>query len=151
MTLEQIAESLRISISPAIMISAIGLILLSMTNRIGRVVDRVRQLTRERRTLPQDDQRRIDQQLVVLARRGKLLRRAVILLTLSLLSIATMMLCMQLASLLPVAMEGELILLLFFLGIGCLIISLILFVQDLTLGLDAMQFEMDEANPGDGS
>lgn len=145
MTLEQIAESLRVSISPAIMISAIGLLLLSMTNRIGRVVDRVRLLTRERRKLPTDEQANIDQQLAILLQRGVVLRRAVMFLTLSLLSIAIMMLCMFLASLLSVAMEGELILALFFAGIGCLILALLYFVHDVTMGLEAMRLEMDQA------
>ena len=46
MSLEELAEVMRLAISPAILISAVGLLLLSMTNRFGRVIDRARLLAR---------------------------------------------------------------------------------------------------------
>lgn len=35
------------SVSPAVMISAVGMILLSVTNRLGRAIDRSRIIVRE--------------------------------------------------------------------------------------------------------
>ena len=47
MSLANLIPSLQLSIGPVILISGIGLILLSMTNRFGRVIDRARHLTRD--------------------------------------------------------------------------------------------------------
>ena len=44
MLLEQIVPALQLSIGPVIVISGAGLVLLSMTNRYARVIDRARSL-----------------------------------------------------------------------------------------------------------
>ena len=46
MSLEQIIPILQLAIGPVIVISGVGLVLLSMTNRFGRVIDRSRSLTK---------------------------------------------------------------------------------------------------------
>ena len=46
-SLEQIIPELRDAIGPVILISGVGLLLLTMTNRLGRAIDRARQLKRE--------------------------------------------------------------------------------------------------------
>ena len=45
--LAPLTRILQLSITPVALISGVGLILLSMTNRLGRVIDRSRELTRE--------------------------------------------------------------------------------------------------------
>ena len=42
-SLEQIIPELRDAIGPVILISGVGLLLLTMTNRLGRAIDRARQ------------------------------------------------------------------------------------------------------------
>ena len=37
---------LQVAIGPVILISGVGLLLLTMTNRLGRAIDRARQMTR---------------------------------------------------------------------------------------------------------
>ena len=44
-SLEQIIPELRDAIGPVILISGVGLLLLTMTNRLGRAIDRARQKT----------------------------------------------------------------------------------------------------------
>ena len=46
-SLEQIIPELRDAIGPVILISGVGLLLLTMTNRLGRTIDRARQLKAE--------------------------------------------------------------------------------------------------------
>ena len=46
-SLEQIIPVLRDAIGPVILISGVGLLLLTMTNRLGRAIDRARQLQNE--------------------------------------------------------------------------------------------------------
>ena len=43
-SLSELVPILQIAIGPAILISGVGLLLLSMTNRLGRVIDRALQL-----------------------------------------------------------------------------------------------------------
>jgi hypothetical protein len=44
MQLKDLFPDLQIAIAPVILISGVGLLLLSMTNRLGRTIDRARQL-----------------------------------------------------------------------------------------------------------
>ncbi|MGA2854675.1 MAG: DUF2721 domain-containing protein, partial [Verrucomicrobiota bacterium] len=46
-SLEQIIPELRDAIGPVILISGVGLLLLTMTNRLGRAIDWARQLKAE--------------------------------------------------------------------------------------------------------
>ena len=46
MNLAEIIPVLQVSIGPVILISGVGLLLLTMTNRLGRAIDRARQLAR---------------------------------------------------------------------------------------------------------
>ena len=57
-SLEQIIPELRDAIGPVILISGVGLLLLTMTNRLGRAIDRARQLKAElpRRTEAEREQ-----------------------------------------------------------------------------------------------
>src|SRR5881296_636404 len=71
-------------VSPAVMLSACGLMLLSLGNRYGRVVDRIRDFGSEwrelkKRGLDADRLRTLEVQLPDLFRRGRLLRNAVLL------------------------------------------------------------------------
>ena len=43
-TLQQLIPVIQTSVGPVILISGIGLLLLSMTNRLGRIIDRSRLL-----------------------------------------------------------------------------------------------------------
>src|SRR4051812_29821403 len=44
MRLHDLVPTIQVAIGPVILISGVGLLLLSMTNRLGRVIDRARQL-----------------------------------------------------------------------------------------------------------
>ena len=50
MQTESVAHALAAAVSPVILISAYGLLLLSMTNRLGRAIDRARLLARDHGT-----------------------------------------------------------------------------------------------------
>jgi len=70
-------------VSPAVMLSACGLMLLGLGNRYGRVVDRIRAFSSEWRDLKKlatdpERLRTLELQLPDLFRRGKLLRNAVL-------------------------------------------------------------------------
>jgi hypothetical protein len=51
-TLVQLVPTLQLAVGPVILISGVGLLLLSFTNRLGRLIDRARLLHRERLSGP---------------------------------------------------------------------------------------------------
>jgi len=72
-------------LTPAIMISCCGLLLLSLQNKYGRIIDRIRQFNTEKRTLLAKEaltnidktrQESIEKQLEILVRRGRYQKNA---------------------------------------------------------------------------
>ncbi len=69
MTLAEFTDVLQVAVSPVILISGVGLLLLSMTNRLGRVIDRARSIAdRRRREDATEHQHRLEMQLPILWR-----------------------------------------------------------------------------------
>ena len=82
----QLVGILSASIAPVIVISGVGLLLLSMTNRYSRVIDRARELTRDLEGTVESERRGlIVEELQILYRRARILRLAIILSSISIL------------------------------------------------------------------
>jgi uncharacterized protein DUF2721 len=77
LTFIELIPILQSVIGPVVLILGIGLLILSMTNRFGRVIDRGRSLTRELPVIPRQDQIRVNEQLRILSRRAEYLRHAI--------------------------------------------------------------------------
>ena len=141
MQFNELMSILQAAVSPVILISGVGLLLLSMTNRFGRVLDRSRQLgDAQRNALPQE-RKRLGLQLEILIRRARLLRSAIGFATLSVLVAAILVITLFLTAFLHV----EVVLLSAILFIACLvslIISLLAFLQDINLSLAALKLEL---------
>jgi hypothetical protein len=77
---KNLLQLIQAMVAPAVMISACGLLLLSLTNKLGRVIDRIRDLNTEDRTASPDEDpvRRLSirNQIDSMVRRAVLLRRA---------------------------------------------------------------------------
>jgi hypothetical protein len=141
-TLQQLFPVLQLAVGPVILISGIGLLLLSMNNRFGRTVDRARVLAADLRAAITDDDRiRCQRQIDILARRAELLRRAITLASLSILFVALLIGTIFIAALLRIEVAWALALL-FVACMGCLIASLIAFIQDVTQSLIALRLEL---------
>ncbi|MEW5772503.1 MAG: DUF2721 domain-containing protein [Thermodesulfobacteriota bacterium] len=72
-----LVQVLSASIAPCVLISAFGLLLLSLTNRLGRSVDRIRRLCREAPGAQPGERGEIERQVRVLYRRCRLMRSSV--------------------------------------------------------------------------
>lgn len=140
-TLDGLTRLLQASISPVAMISGVGLLILSQTNRFGRITDRLRELAHQRRDLPAPD-RRVETQITIFRRRARLLRGA----------ISSAVACVLLASvqilvLFAIAISRlqlhHLALFLFAMSLVGLITSLILFLRDMHLALTAIEAELE--------
>src|SRR5260370_40770116 len=82
-SLEKIIPVLQVAISPVILISGVGLLLLTMTNRLGRVIDRARQLNRGLSERGDEPHEQTLAQVAILYRRPRMLRLSITLAALS--------------------------------------------------------------------
>lgn len=143
-TLDGLVPILQGAVGPVILVSGVGLLLLSMTNRFGRVLDRSRQFADLLRNDPATEGPRIRAQLDILTRRAYLLRTAITLATVSLLTAALLVISLFLAAFLGVAVEllGAILFTLFILCMISLIGSLLVFLLDINRSLSALQLEL---------
>ncbi|HKI60997.1 MAG TPA: DUF2721 domain-containing protein [Mariprofundaceae bacterium] len=146
MSLENLVPALQLSIGPVIVISGVGLILLSMTNRFARVIDRSRDLAAVLRNDANCEAHQVQRQLHILARRGRLLRLAIELASTSLLLAAALVITLFLAALLELD-AALLITALFVLCMLSLIAGLVFFLADVNVSLSALKLETGAAAP----
>jgi hypothetical protein len=140
-TLRLIAPVLQIALGPVILISGIGLLLLSMTNRFSRVIDRSRQLSAMLRTATGAERDSVLAQIDILTTRAVLVRRAIVLATVSLLCAAVLVLTLFVKVVL--SWEGvTLVVVLFACCVVSLIASLVAFLRDINLSLGALKLEL---------
>ncbi len=141
MLLNDLIGTLQLAVGPVILISGIGLIILSLTNRFGRIVDRTRQLSVEYRNTSETDQKRILLELEILTLRAKVIRSSNFLAVLSVLLVSFIIIGLFGSALYDFNMTYILIIL-FISSIISLILSLFLFIYDLDLSLKALWIEL---------
>lgn len=135
---------LQSSISPIVLISGVGLILLSLSNRLGRTTDRSREIVKELKIIDNEaskDRRVV--QLNILYRRSRILRLAIVSISFSILTsslIIPILLIMNLF-LIDLKVFG---IFLFMLSVLGMITSAIMLFIDVTLSLKALQIGVNE-------
>jgi hypothetical protein len=140
-TLQDLVPVLQTAIGPVILVSGIALLLLTMTNRIGRAIDRARSLHAELRVLAPDQRSPVLAQLRILSRRAAMLRRAITLGAVSVLLAALLVISLFVAALAGID-DARLVVALF---AGCLLSligSLVEFLRDLNHSLSALRLEL---------
>lgn len=142
-TLKDLIPILQIAIGPVILISGIGLVLLNMTNRFARVIDRSRILSRELDTSDEEHKRRVFAQVQILTKRAILLRRAITLAVLSALLAAILIIALFLAALLRLE-AAWVMAFLFSACMASLIGALVTFLQDINESLLALKLELSD-------
>ena len=143
MTFHDLVPTLQFAIGPVILVSGIGLLLLSMTNRFGRVIDRSRASAGELQGASSEDRSRIMAQLRVLVRRARIVRAAIAFASVSVLLAGLLIISLFVSALLDLDLSVAIVLL--FSGcLLCLIASLILFISDINLSLNALWLELPE-------
>ena len=148
--LSELIPVLQQAVAPVILISGVGLLLLSLTNRFGRAVDRSRQLIRERRELGEADRRQLDDQVNVLYRRARLIQQAIILGASSVLFAAVLIITLFCIAWLKLELAW-LIEILFGACLMSLIVSLVLFIFEIHLSLKALKLELGGGGSGPSS
>jgi hypothetical protein len=142
MTLEQLIPVLQVAIGPVIFISGVGLLILSMTNRLGRTIDRSRQLVELRRTATDDQLIRVELQLGILWLRARLQRAAITLAGIAVLLDAFLMILLFLGVLVDLHV-AQVVALTFVACMTALIGSILFFLRDINLSLRALAHECE--------
>ena len=122
-----------------------GLLLLTMTNRMGRIIDRTRIYAAQLRQTSPADRQPVELQLQLTWRRAKIVRLALTAATSSMLMSAGLIMVIFLGALLHRDF-GELILILFGGAILLLVVALVAFLRDIFVSLAALKLEVDQAN-----
>ena len=139
-TLEQIIPVLQVAIGPVILISGVGLLLLTLTNRLGRAIDRARQLKAE---LPNRAERGpVLAQVAIIYRRARMIRLSITLAALSALLAAALIITLFVTALVHWE-QGLLVSLLFIACMVSLFASLLAFIRDINLSLHALKLELE--------
>jgi len=145
-TVSELIPVLQVAIGPVILVSGVGLLLLTMTTRLARVIDRSRLLYRELRDSPSLDRASALAQMRTLTERARMIQSAITLASVSVLLAAILVIVLFLTAVFGWK-DAWLIGVLF---IGCmlaLIGSLIMFILDLNRSLDALQLEISQIEP----
>ena len=141
MPIDELIPILQIAVGPVILISGVGLLLLTMSNRFGRVIDRSRQLSLELRSAKDVEREVVLSQLEVLSIRALVVKRAITLATVSLLFTAVLVITLFVTAVLRWE-AGIVIAVLFSCSMGSLIAALVFFQRDINLSLAALKLEL---------
>ena len=148
MSLADLIPTLQLSIGPVILISGVGLILLSMTNRFGRVIDRSRLLSQGLHSASDTDRELILAELRILSSRAKVVRVCIAMAVFSVLLSALLIISLFLGALLQLDIAAVIVTL-FILCMLSLIFSLFLFLSDINLSLKALWLDVPSEGRSD--
>lgn len=139
--LNELVPVLQAAIAPVILISGVGLLLLSLTNRFGRAVDRSRKILQHMQGAAVGERERLASQVKILHRRAELIQTAIICAAVSVLLAASMMIMLFLMTWLK--LEFGLIISLLFIGcLTALILSIVAFIAEVRMSLTALRLEL---------
>lgn len=140
---DQLMRVLQMSISPVALISGVGLLLLSMTNRVGRTTDLVRALAKDARVAGEQEREVISIQIRILYQRSQTLSVSIGLAVASILCTSVIAFCLFAIAFFHLELE-MLVMALWIGGMAALIASLCLFLRDNMLILRALRHEVSK-------
>lgn len=134
---------LQSSLSPVALISGVGLILLTLNHRIGRTIDKSRNLIVQLQNDQVRDREKKRRELAILFRRSRILRLSISALSFSILTSSLIIPVLLLMNLFQIDLHVPGILL-FLLSIAAVVLSAVLLFVDVTLTLKALEFEVED-------
>lgn len=139
---EHVLEVIQAAIAPVVLISGVGLLLLTLSGRLGRIVDRTRIVAAERNVAGSEQRGHLEQQLAILGHRARLVRLA---LALSACSVAVSGLLITLLFL-GLLLEWNVTVAcaaLFVSALLCLVMAMFVFVRELFHSLTALDLSVN--------
>lgn len=138
--LENFADLLELSFSPIVLISGVGLLLLSMVNRFMQTTNRTRQLIQSVEEQHEEERRDTIKQVKILYRRTNILKWAITLVLGSILSTSLLILVISIMSFGQINIQW-IGLTFYYITLGLLVGSVVLFLVDLTMATNALRVE----------
>lgn len=135
---------IQLAISPMILMTGVGGLMLTLTNRMGRIVDRTRSLAEKVRGAAGDDRTHCETQLGIMWSRAKLIRQAVTFAGLSMLLSCLLVVVIFVDASLRREFGLELVVT-FLASVLCLIAALVNFLRDIWVSLHALRLEVERA------
>ena len=148
-SLNEIVPVLQVAIGPVILISGVGLLLLTMTNRLGRAIDRARQLKGELPKRTEQDRQQVLAQVAIIYRRARVIRLSITLAALSALLASALIIVLFVTALLH-SEQAMLVSIIFIACMASLFASLVAFIRDINLSLHALKLELENVKPDAG-
>ena len=144
-----VVQILTASIAPVIVISGIGLLLLSITNRYGRAIDRARLLMRELQSCDASSAnvRHLEEQLRHTHQRARLLRGSMVYSSASIFFVTLTILSLFAEQVLRLQLDFVAIPF-FALCLISLVVSISYSIRDITVSLAALEMEMSGVKGG---
>ncbi len=143
-SLESLLPIIQLAITPVILISGMGALMITLTNRMARIVDRTRDLAEKIPEADADERQHLEDQLTIMWRRALMIRRAVTTNGLSML-----VSCLQIVALFGAALFDwpirGVVLVLFAASILLLTASLVDFLRDIFVSLHALHLQVTRA------
>jgi hypothetical protein len=140
-SIKELIPILQVAIGPVILISGVGLLLLSMTNRLSRVIDRARNLLSFSETVDGPVRKRTQAQIDLLWGQADLIRRAILFAALSVLCAALLIISLFITALF--GLEDVLLVSMIFMAcMLSLITSLLIFIRYINSSLSAFKLEL---------
>ena len=138
----ELVPILQTAIGPMILISGLGLLLLTMTNRLGRIIDRSRSLLDDLESNPESYVLRINREVAILWKRARYIRVAILLACMTCFGASLLIIMLFLSALvnidLPMVLSAV-----FIISMLCLSCSLLFFFLDVNMNLAAFRIEME--------
>ena len=133
-----IAHGIQLAVAPVFLLTGIGAMLSVLSFRLGRVVDRARQL--EERIGQADEARRrcIEEELPILSRRARLINRAITLCTTCALLVCMVIMILFVGAFVSADVAYP-IALLFIVAMAALILSLLIFLKEIELATASLR------------
>ena len=145
-TSSQFLPVIQLAITPVILISGVGALMLTLTNRMGRIVDRTRALAGLARGAAGDERVHLESQLQIMWRRAQLIRLTVTLAGMSMLLSCVLVMLIFMDASLHREFGVELVVT-FLASVLCLIAALVNFLRDIWVSLHALHLEVERAHP----
>jgi len=149
-SLTQLVPILQLAVGPVILVSGVGLLLLTLTNRFGRMLDRSRTIIRE---ITEGNHApavvaNLNDQVQILHRRARILRLSITFAAVTVLCVGVLILGLFVAALGQIEMAGALVAI-FCVAILGLIGSMLAFIADMNLSLRAAQLDWKRIDRAD--
>ena len=138
-----LVQTMQVSIAPCVLISGFGFLLLTMTNRLGRSIDRVRELKTDLDRAMGVPKKRLKQQIKILFERCQLLQKAITCVICSIFMVSLIVLMFFFSIKFQLPFKG-LIEVCFMASLVFLMFGLLFFLMDIRKGLISIKIELEE-------